>query len=639
MENNFENISFFNLLKKKNSIDKEMEITDRCYHYELQLKKDSKKNIESPLKRLINRYISNDEFNLKEIENLIDDSNLTFSYLDASNFPINDIKFIDFLFLLLKEGLNLATIYLALYFLYFVNYKNISTQNKKILITYSYDYYTYSHALFILRNDKNYAEIHHKSYYKNNIQNNLVDFYLDYPDETDTSLYFALIHNKNVNLPQIKNEDEFDQEAFLNLIKKYTTSLDDFNTEKNCIIDFDNFFKNKPNIIMYLNLLLDMELDIDKLNLSKLILILFSRTNNFNTLKFAITFSRQFKINKFFNRLFKDIESLALNPYLTASCFIALSNHNNSNAIYRKIAKKLNQEQFKNILLFFDPSDKQNIHLILNRIEPLSYSENYVDYLIENCNIYNLISACSNKELNHLVDLIIRYYLFNEENTIENLDKIISIIYNERFDFVKHIHFLTTTLLKTFSQRNDSISKKIIDIINSKTNYDDEITYIDNCLSNGTFETEEILAMLTYYEYNPLDLLKYYIFKNPDIYFVFIPYFYNKADNSIMDILDMYEDLCDNKDFSLKNNLLFLNIMADLLYLSNKYFKNLYNLGLTCFEPNIRFKYFRNIINIYNSEFSNENILEVINKFYQIETDENILLFLDDCLNNRKIIN
>ena len=116
--------------------------------------------------------------------------------------------------------------------------------------------------------------------------------------------------------------------------------------------------------------------------------------------------------------------------------------------------------------------------------------------------------------------------------------------------------------------------------------------------------------MLTYYEYNPLDLLKYYIFKNPDIY-----------------------------DFSLKNNLLFLNIMADLLYLSNKYFKNLYNLGLSCYEPNIRFKYFRNIINVYNSEFSNENILEVINKFYQIETDENILLFLDDCLNNRKIIN
>ena len=75
---------------------------------------------------------------------------------------------------------------------------------------------------------------------------------------------------------------------------------------------------------------------IDKLNLSKLILILFSRTNNFNTLKFAITFSRQFKINKFFNRLFKDIESLALNSYLTAFCFIALSNHNNSNAIYRK---------------------------------------------------------------------------------------------------------------------------------------------------------------------------------------------------------------------------------------------------------------------------------------------------------------
>ena len=34
---------------------------------------------------------------------------------------------------------------------------------------------------------------------------------------------------------------------------------------------------------------------------------------------------------------FKDIESLALNSYLTASCFIALSNHNNSNAIYRKI--------------------------------------------------------------------------------------------------------------------------------------------------------------------------------------------------------------------------------------------------------------------------------------------------------------
>ena len=50
--------------------------------------------------------------------------------------------------------------------------------------------------------------------------------------------------------------------------------------------------------------------------------------------------------------------------------------------------------------------------------------------------------GCSNKELNHLVDLIIRYYLFNEENTIENLDKIISIIYNERFDFVKHIHFV-----------------------------------------------------------------------------------------------------------------------------------------------------------------------------------------------------
>lgn len=189
--------------------------------------------------------------------------------------------------------------------------------------------------------------------YKNNIQNNLVDFYLDYPDETDTSLYYALIHNKNVNLPQIKNEDEFDQETFLNLIKKYTTSLDDFNTEKNCIIDFDKFFKNKPNIIMYLNLLVDMELDIDKLNLSKLILILFSRTNNFNTLKFAITFSRQFKINKFFNRLFKDIESLALNSYLTASCFIALSNHNNSNAIYRKIAKKLNKEQFKKCFIIF----------------------------------------------------------------------------------------------------------------------------------------------------------------------------------------------------------------------------------------------------------------------------------------------
>ena len=101
----------------------------------------------------------------------------------------------------------------------------------------------------------------------------------------------------------------------------------------------------------------------------------------------------------------------------------------------------------------------------------------------------------------------------------------------------------------------------------------------------------------------------------------------------------MYEELSGNKDFSLKNNLLFLNIMADLLYLSNKYFKNLYNLGLSCYEPNIRFKYFRNIINVYNSEFSNENILEVINKFYQLETDENILLFLDDCLNNRKIIN
>ena len=118
MDNNFENISYFNLLKKKNSIDKEMAITDRCYHYELQLKQDSKKNIESPLKRIINRYIENDDFNLKELENLIDDSNFTFSYLNINNFPINDNKFIDLLFKILKEGINLATIYLALYFEY-----------------------------------------------------------------------------------------------------------------------------------------------------------------------------------------------------------------------------------------------------------------------------------------------------------------------------------------------------------------------------------------------------------------------------------------------------------------------------------------------------------------------------------------
>ena len=57
MENNFENISFLNLLKKKNSIDKEMEITDRCYHYELQLKNYNaqQKEIEK-LKRFIEYF-------------------------------------------------------------------------------------------------------------------------------------------------------------------------------------------------------------------------------------------------------------------------------------------------------------------------------------------------------------------------------------------------------------------------------------------------------------------------------------------------------------------------------------------------------------------------------------------------------
>ena len=639
MDNNFENISYFNLLKKKNSIDKEMAITDRCYHYELQLKQDSKKNIESPLKRIINRYIENDVFNLKELENLIDDSNFTFSYLNVNNFPINDNKFIDLLFKILKEGINLATIYLALYFLYFVDFKNISPQNKKILITYSYHYYTYSHVLFILRNDKHYSKYHYNAYYKNNEKINLVDFYLDYPDEIDCSLYYNLIHNKKVNIPQINNEDDFDQDTFIDLINKYIDKLDNFDNEKNCIIDFDNFFKNKPNIILYLNILVELDDQINKLNLSKLILILFSRSNNYNTLKFAITFSRQFKINKYFKRLFNDIESLALNPYLTNSCFIALSNHTNSNTIYRKIAKKLNIDTVRNVLLFLDPSDKQNIHFILNKINPLSFSENYVDYLVENCNLFNLINTCSIKDLNHFVDLIIRYYMFNEDNTIENLDKIISIIYNDNYNNIKNIHFLTTTLLKTFSQRNDSISKKVTNIINSKTNYDDEITYIDNCLSSGNFDIEEMLAMMTYYEYTPLDLLKYYIFKNPDLYFTFIPFFYNKADNSIMEILDMYEDLCVNKDFPLNDNPLFLTVIADLLYLSNKYFKNLYNLGLSFYDSKIRFKFFRSIINIYNIEFSNEIILEVINKFYEKETDENILNYLDECLHNRIIIN
>lgn len=606
------------------------------------------------------------ELNIAEFENfaekITNPSEQLSSYLKDLIDHFQQQSFYELITELLTQCHNFSSIYLIMYFLYFTEFKEYPKKLKSIIRFFSQVIYFSNHALFLIKDEKDYPRLYHQAYYSFKNQRNFFDFFLEYPNENIPSLYFNLMNDikPQIKEPQ-KKPSSTNIEKFVSLIENSLINLSSFSQTNKYIKDFDNFFISQNDVIPYVDVLGDVinQKKLSQENIVELVLLLFTRCQTYGTLKFSLVFFNFLNPSKAQKNLIKSIEYLAKYPELTKYCCIGLTNNDKNQIILRRIFKKNSFNVRQETLTFFDLTINENILLIMKHLSALPINDSYIVHFLNSANISSLIdnSSLTQKEIDLLSIFLVKCLLSLNEEIMKNknLSLYIKEFYLHYHQQITRIHLFNIAVLKTFANRNTPLDKEIFALINKNIIYEDDLTYIDEQLENSKFDIDEICLMMEYYDYFPKDKLKNLFFQDYKNYFPFILYFDYEEDHvsidEIMHFLDKKYVI--DKKYLIRNERLpekdlaksiddsfFLMIIADLLSYSYQYYPHLYEMGLSYYDPNIRKLFYKNILSIYQNNFANENILNTIINNINLEKNKDILKQVDNFFKaNQKPIN
>lgn len=667
--NNLQDYSIFSLLKDLDNTNSQKELEKRYNDYSL-LENCNQVFKESSVRVFLNKFfkmVNDKNINVEFFENYSEKIIFPFSILDSFQDRMSDIvsqtNFIESLIELFKKCHTFSSIYLTFYFAYFISKERINAELKNLMMIFAKSIFFSYHAIYLLRYEKNYPQLHHETYYKFKSKNkSLVNFYREFPDRFDSSLYYDLLNNNYY--PEQKNSfRDFcleEQEKFIKILSKYANAKDfeSYNTTINCIKEFDDFFNEQNNCVTYVDLLFDelQSNDDSQTRYVEIILLLLTRSKSYSTIKFAISLIHFFTFsNEYKKELFDDLENLARYKELTRYCCFSLKIADNSQVIFRRMFRKYAPSIKLELLEFLDLSDKKNFFLAIEKTSKIAPRINSLVYLLTNSNISKIVnSSLTQKEIDLISAFLSRCLIYNSKKIIPEFNDfpfVIKDFYNNYYDKITNIHLLNIAILEYYVSPSNTIEKEIVNFINNKIVYEDELTYIDECLAKKDFNIDEISIMMNYYHYYSSQTIKQLIFEN---YHKFFPLVLNldieNDENDIDEILNFMEQnfIINKKYLSIENSDLykekncqecyFLILILDLLSVTFCYVPKIFSYGLTIFDSKIRFAYYNHLIGLYSLTRDN-NVFDMIEYYSKSETNEKILKIINGFfLENKKLI-
>lgn len=657
-----EKLSIFSLIRLKKEKSAEKELIRRYKEYENTPSLITKSStINHFFKTLTNHINTKKLISIKIMEYF--SSKIVISafeeYEDKLFLLAKNDFFIEIICHILKESISFSCTYFSIFLANFIHYNIKNIEFNEIIKTYCSSIFFSYISLNILSKSEEYPLLHHNSYYTFTKKNErTLNFYLDFPNEFDSSIYYKLLNSypvKNSHLVLkinlISNEEI---NVFISLLRKHNNSLTTYKQIKDFINDFDNFFLKNTDIITLINVFKDEVLkNTDQYNyIVDFILTLLTRCQNLVTLNFAITCLDFLIYSKSFSRLYKDLEFLAQYESLTASCLTALQKTKNFQAIIRRLFK-IDSSYIKfPIMNIIDLSNKLNFRLVIQSIDHPIIQNVFLDKILSNCQLDKLLMSTNltKKEINELAIFISYYCYYCSNNKLVNYPNIDALIYDFYSNYYNQInisHFFNTALLSLFD--TNSKYTKTPNLILANIIYEDELTYIEEQLNNKNFCIEEISLMIEYFNYNQYDRIIELIEENPSKYFKLLSCIDNKLVlEQCLTSIDKKIFIKDNHlsidkmplDYSSKETFIEENYLGLLCNLIGEFpicYPNIYKVGINYFQKDVRYCYYENLLNLLSLNALDYDILKEIENNSYIETDEDILSTINKILNYKKI--
>lgn len=656
------NLSIFSLIRISNDEKAKNELLKRFNLYKNNSFEISLKLAKEFIDKLENIVYQKEEFELSNLEEL----SQYFSINDAEKYKerlialVHNENYIDFASYCLKESMTFCFTYLILILCGYLTYNKKKKEFNQILKYYTTSIFFSYIALNLLKDSIDYPYLYHESYYTFNKDKDLIDFYLDYPNNDIPSLIYKLLKDPSIEIAHHtlakKSFDNSSKSRFINLIKKHNNTLQTHKEIKSLIRDFDNFFTNEYDIMTAVNIFKDeAKDDLDSYpNIIEFIFTLFTRCNNYHTLAFSICCLDFIVYRKDFRRLYKTLESLAHFEALTPYCLFALQKLPNFQPILRRLLKCDSIYIKLPILDYLDIKDDSNFKILIDNIEHQHFYNIYLDNILTYCDFNEKLTNenLTIEEINRISKFICYYNFYSQSLNILNYTNIHSLLItfiNNHYERIINKHFFNVSILDMFDDNNDKKSKELCSLILKNINYEDELNYIDEQFENKNINLEEIAVLLSYYKYDKdeeiLNLL------NEDI---------NKYTNLISSLNDERNiikalEILDKKFIIPKTHLIINKFPID--YSTNKtsnesislffiysalnkiplYYHNLYKYGINYFEENIRYLFYENLQTILEVAPIDEEMINNLEINYQNETNKKNKETLEKIIQFKKI--
>lgn len=640
-------LSIFSLIRLNNQ-EANNELIQRYDTYKNQTPLvGTKTKLKNIFKNIINYLDENKNIQIDEWEEYA-------KYFDLNNMSefSNEITLIasknffqSFICYTIKESYSFNGLYLAIFLANFVKYNNNDLdfiETMKVLTT---NIFCAFQSLYVLKDTNEYSYLHHNVYYNFVPQQNttLVDFFIDYPDENDQSLFYIFKQKENYSFPRKSYKSSItnnDKKIFEQLIDKHNNILESYKQVTECLTDFESFFSRHNNILDLVEIYRKKIIaNFDNYPyITNFVLTLLTQTKEINCFCFALTCLDFFDYEKDFVRLYKIVESFLIYPYLTPFCLIALRNLNNYQQIIRKSFNNSSQETEFILLSHLDFTNEENFKFLIKNINHPLIKNMFLESIYQ-FNIKDKINDLSlNEELiNDISTLLIKTSLLNPLifNQIQDYDKLIIKFYNNFYEKIKDKHYLNNVLYYTFERRSTPKDKKIFNYISKKIIYEDELTYIDEQLFNPNMNVEEIAFLINYYDYVNIEQAIKMIKSNPKKYLKLMYAFKNDVATleELLDYLDNSYKINNNHldTFNYQEKLSIKEIdelidIISLLTLTPYIYLSLYKIGLKYYFSSIRALFYTNICNLVEQNYYiDDELIEIIRINQQYEKDENIL--------------
>ena len=436
----------------------------------------------------------------------------------------------------LKDVKTIASVYLILFLLLYVNYDN-DKRMKVMLLDFSKISYFSVLAIVPLNLDKEYNryyyEAYHAAFWKTDIKN-LAKYYFNYPNSNYQSALYRCLNNEKINkeilAARFVNDDE--KEELLFLIRKHNKSLLGYDEIKECVNDFDNYFKRVKDDKSLINVFVkEVGDNYNKYqNVVEFIMTLICFSFEVDTLAFGLSLSRVFNYDKDNELFYKKVEALANIPYLSYYAMCTLQNHPK----YQKICYRLaeNENQYVSLLAMenFDLSIKKNLNFIIKKMKDLNIAHYLGPVIVKKIDLFEFMDKenISKKEIEFIKNCLCGTLLDGTYPILNINDRVLLI---ERFynKFVKtqnvDAHYLNMLLLlycDTCKDESEENKAKINEIVLSNMIFEDEICYIDECLDNQDIDCEMVAQLMEFHQIFPVMKLKELVYSDPNKYLRFI---------------------------------------------------------------------------------------------------------------------